>query len=60
MKRQAKQEVELEYENYRTNQCKNVIEENRKLREERYEKRRQLDVETSNWREEEMVHYMKD
>jgi hypothetical protein len=33
MKRQAAQEKELEYEIWRTSQCKNVIIENRNLRE---------------------------
>ena len=55
MKRQAKQEEELNYEQWRTNQCKNVITENRKLRETRYEKRRELDQQTSIWKEEEML-----
>ena len=39
MKRQAKQEEELAYESWRTNQCRNVITENRKLREARYDRR---------------------
>ena len=55
MKRQAKQEEELQYEQWRTNQCKNVIIENRKLREARYEKRKELDQQTAIWREEEML-----
>lgn len=60
MKRQAKQEEELQYESWRTNQCKNVIIENRKLREARYDKRRELDQQTSIWREEEMIKSIKD
>ena len=60
MKRQAKQEEELAYEQWRTNQCKNVIVENRKLREARYEKRQELDDQTANWREEEMLKSMKE
>lgn len=43
MKRLSKQEEELQYESWRTNQCKNVILEDRKLREARYDKRRELD-----------------
>ena len=43
MKRQAKQENELSYEQWRTFQCKNVIIDNRKLREAQYDKRRELD-----------------
>ena len=39
MKRQSKQEEELGYESWRTNQCRTVIEENRKLREAKYDKR---------------------
>jgi len=39
MKRQSKQEEELGYESWRTNQCQTVIEENRKLREAKYDKR---------------------
>ncbi len=60
MKRQSKQEEELDYEKWRTEQCKNVIIDNRKLREARYEKRREIDVQTSEWREEEMLKSMKD
>lgn len=37
MKRQAKQEEELAYEAWRTTQCKAVIDENRKLREAKYQ-----------------------
>ncbi|CDW76374.1 sperm flagellar protein 2 [Stylonychia lemnae] len=60
MKRQAKQEEELQYESWRTNQCKNVIIEDRKLREARYEKRRELDQQTAIWREEEMMKSLRD
>ena len=38
--RQSKQEQELEYEAWRTQQCKNIVFENRKLREARYHARR--------------------
>ena len=55
MKRLSKQEEELQYESWRTNQCKNVILEDRKLREARYDKRRELDQQTAIWREEEMM-----
>jgi len=44
MKRQSNQEKELDYESWRTTQCKNIITENRKLRENQYEKRRELDT----------------
>jgi hypothetical protein len=60
MKWQAKQEEELVYEKWRTEQCKNVIIDNRKLREARYDKRREIDTQTAQWREEEMVHSLKD
>ncbi len=55
MKCQSKQEIELQYEEWRTKECLRVISENRKLRETRYEKRRDLDLETANWREVEMI-----
>ena len=60
MKRQAKQEEELDYEKWRTEQCKNIIVDNRKLREARYEKRREIDTQTAQWREEELLRAMKD
>ena len=44
MKRQAAQEKELEYEVWRTSQCKNVIIENRNLRENQYARRKELDT----------------
>lgn len=44
MKRQSKQEEELQYEGWRTNQCRSVIVENRKLREAKYDKRQDLDI----------------
>jgi len=44
MKWQSKQEEELVYEKWRTEQCKFVIVDNRKLREARYEKRREIDT----------------
>ena len=59
MKRQAKQEEELDYEKWRTEQCKNIIVDNRKLRDARYEKRREIDVQTAVWREEEKLKEMK-
>ena len=55
MKRQSNQEKELEYEKWRTQHCKNVIVENRKLREARYDKRKELDQQNAIWREEEMM-----
>lgn len=58
--KQSKQELELAYEEHRTKQCKQIITENRRLREVRYEKRRELDQQTENWREEEMLYFMKD
>lgn len=44
MKRQSKQEEELSYEVWRTQECKNVVIENRKLRDARYERRKELDA----------------
>lgn len=60
MKHQAKQEEELDYEKWRTEQCKNVIVDNRKLREARYEKRHEIDTQTAVWREEERVKQIKE
>ena len=55
MKRQSKQEEELSYEVWRTQQCKNVVVENRKLRDARYERRKELDAQNALAREEEML-----
>ncbi len=44
LKWQAKQEEELVYEKWRTEQCKQVIIDNRKLREARYDKRKEIDT----------------
>ena len=51
MKLQSKQEEELAYEGWRTNQCRNVIIENRKLREAKYDKRQELDIQNSVFKE---------
>jgi hypothetical protein len=55
MKRQARQECELDYEAWRTTQCKNIIIENRKLRETQYERRRVYDVELGIEKEENLI-----
>lgn len=55
LKSDSAQEQELVYEVWRTEQCKNVIMENRKLRDARYEKRRELDAQNALAREEEML-----
>lgn len=55
MNRLSRQEQELEYEVWRTGQCKTVVEENRKLREARYHKREDLDTEVIMIREEEAL-----
>ena len=60
MKHQSNQERELEYEEWRTKQCKNVIIENRKLRENQYEKRRIIDVENAEFKEKQMLETMKE
>ena len=43
IKHQSNQEKELDYEVWRTKQCKEVIAKNRQLRETQYERRRELD-----------------
>jgi hypothetical protein len=58
MQQKSKQEEELFYEEWRTHQCKNIITENRQLREVRYEKRREIDLSDAQKREEERVFQM--
>ena len=60
MKRQSKQERELDYEAWRTTQCKNVIIENRKLREAQYERRRLYDIELGIEKEEKLIAEMQE
>ena len=60
MKRQSKQERELDYEAWRTTQCKNVIIENRKLRETKYERRRLYDIELGIEKEEKLIAEMQE
>lgn len=60
MKRQSRQERELDYEAWRTTQCKNIIVENRKLRETQYERRRQFDVELGIEKEEKLIAEMQE
>ena len=45
IKHQSNQEKELDYEVWRTKQCKEVIVKNRQLRETQFERRRELDKE---------------
>jgi len=60
MKHKSKQEAELDYEVWRTEECKNIIVENRKLREAKYERRRELDTENACNKEEHMLKAMQD
>ena len=60
MKRLSKQEEELSYESWRTNQCRNIIIENRKLREAKYDKRQELDTQTAIFKEKQVLDSMKD
>lgn len=60
MKRQSKQEEELQYEAWRTNQCKSVIVENRKLREAKYDKRQDLDLQNAVFKEKHMLDSMQE
>ena len=50
--KQSNQEKQLTYETYRVNQCKNIIKENRNLREEMYKKREEGNKEFSKMNEE--------
>ena len=60
MKRQAKQEEELAYESWRTNQCRAIIIENRKLREAKYDKRAELDTQNAVFKEKQMLDSMQE
>lgn len=60
MKRQSRQEEELQYEAWRTNQCRAVIVENRKLREAKYDKRQDLDVQNAVFKEKQMLDSMQE
>lgn len=60
MQRQSKQEQELIYEEWRTKWCKDVIAQNRELREQKYEKRRELDTQLGIMREEELLRQLKE
>jgi len=60
MKRQSRQEKELDYEAWRTTQCKNIIIENRKLRETQYERRRVYDVELGIEKEQRLISEMQE
>ena len=50
--KQSNQEKQLTYETYRVNQCKNIIRENRNLREEMYKKREEGNKEFQKLNEE--------
>ena len=50
--KQSNQEKQLTYETYRVNQCKNIIRENRNLREEMYKKREEGNKEFQKMNEE--------
>lgn len=60
VKRQSNQEKELDYEVWRTKQCKDIIVKNRQLREEQYEKRRELDNKLASEKEEAMLESMRE
>lgn len=60
MKRQSKQEEELSYEAWRTQQCKVIITEDRKLREAKYDKRTDLDIQNAVFKEKQMLDSMQD
>jgi len=48
----------LNYEVWRTMKCKTIIQENRKLRERQYEKRKELDFLASVVKEEKLIEEM--
>eukprot|EP00742_Colponemidia_sp_Colp-10_P006325 GILJ01006779.1.p1 GENE.GILJ01006779.1~~GILJ01006779.1.p1 ORF type:complete len:1812 (+),score=440.28 GILJ01006779.1:171-5606(+) len=58
--KESKEERQLAYESWRTAQYKQVIVENRKLREDLYEARRQKDLDESIQRDQEMFRVMQE
>lgn len=60
MRRQSRQEKELDYEAWRTTQCKNIIIENRQLREVQYKERRKYDVELGAFKEQRLLAEMQE
>ena len=55
MERKSRQEEQLNYEIWRTQNTKNIILENRKMREEKFQKRREMDVEVAAMKETEAL-----
>ncbi|CAD8202735.1 unnamed protein product [Paramecium octaurelia] len=55
LKQQSRQEQEIMYEIWRAFQCKEVIGENRKLRDENYRNKQELNVINQKFKEEEML-----
>ena len=60
MERKSRQEEQLNYEIWRTQNTKQIILENRKMREEKFQKRRELDVEVAAMKETEALQTMKE
>ena len=60
MERKSRQEEQLNYEIWRTQNTKNIILENRKMREEKFQKRREMDVEVAAMKETEALQTMKE
>jgi hypothetical protein len=58
IKHQSNQEKELDYEVWRTKQCREVIVKNRQLRETQFERRRELDKELAESKEQDMLKTM--
>lgn len=55
LNQESRQEKELSYEIWRAGQCKEIIKENRLLREEKYKQKREQCVLSSKYKEEEML-----
>lgn len=60
LNQESRQEKELSYEIWRATQCKDIIKENRSLREEKYKQKREQCVLSSKFKEEEMLHTLKE
>ena len=60
MERKSRQEEQLNYEIWRTQNTKTIIVENRKMREEKFQKRRELDTEVAVMKEAEALKALRD
>lgn len=55
LKQQSKQEKEIEYEIWRSQQCKQIILQNRDLRDQKYKEKHEVNIINAKYKEEEML-----